>query len=78
MPIYEYECRGYEGTIRAACFKGHGGGLPGVREPGYRAIGFRFCCKLGGDEQGDLKAARSKMKTSKGYVEKQVADAKSG
>jgi putative FmdB family regulatory protein len=75
MPIYEYECRGCGEQFELLILKGTVAACPACKSEDIEQLISGFAVSSAEISKANVKAARSKLKTSKTYVDRRVAEA---
>ena len=75
MPIYEYECRGCGEQFELLVLKDTVAACPGCKSQDLEQLISGFAVSSAEISQANVKAARSKLRTSKTYVDRRVAEA---
>jgi putative FmdB family regulatory protein len=74
MPIYEYECRGCGDQFELLVLKDTVAACPECGSPDLEQLISGFAVSSAEISQANVKAARTKIKASKGYVDRKVAE----
>ncbi len=74
MPIYEYECRGCGEQFELLVLKDTVAACPECGNQDLEQLISGFAVSSAEISKANVKAARSKVKASKGYVDRKVAE----
>jgi putative FmdB family regulatory protein len=75
MPIYEYECRGCGEQFELLVLKDTVAACPECQSRELEQLISGFAVSSAEISQANVKAARSKLKTNKNFVDRKVAEA---
>jgi putative FmdB family regulatory protein len=75
MPIYEYECRGCGEQFELLVLKDTVAACPECQSQDLEQLLSGFAVSSAEISQANVKAARSKLRTSKTFVDRKVAEA---